>query len=79
MLDFFCWEYYVWIIEDDQPKLLKDSVVFTPIGTQNSIPSYLSFDPKRDLDFGKVAKLHRARGVSRQGPGFQRAARRLRS
>ena len=70
VFDLFCWKYYLWAMEGDQPQLLKASVVFTPLGTQIFIPGYLSFDPKRDLDFGKVAKLHRARGVSRQGPGF---------
>lgn len=49
---------------------LKASVVFTPLGTQIFIPGYLSFDSKRDLDFRKVAELHRARGIPRQGKGF---------
>jgi len=70
VFDLFCWKYYLWAMEGDQPQLLKASVVFTPLGTQIFIPGYLSFDSKRDLDFGKVAKLHRARGVPRQGPGF---------
>ncbi len=70
VFDLFCWKYYLWAMEGDQPQLLKASVVFTPLGTQIFIPGYLSFDSKRDLDSGKVAKLHRARGVSRQGPGF---------
>jgi hypothetical protein len=70
VFDLFCWKYYLWAMKGDQPQLLKASVVFTPLGTQIFIPGYLSFDSKRDLDFGKVAKLHRARGVARQGPGF---------
>jgi len=70
VFDLFCWKYYLWAMDGDQPQLLKASVVFTPLGTQIFIPGYLSFDPKRDFDFGKVAKLHRARGVSRQGKGF---------
>ena len=57
-------------MEDERPQLLKASVVFTPLGTQIFIPGYLSFDPKRDLDFKKIASLHRARGINRQGPGF---------
>ena len=68
--DLFCWKYYLWGMEGDQPLLLKTSVVFTPYGTQLFIPGYMSFDPKRDFDFSKVTKLHRARGISRQGPGF---------
>jgi hypothetical protein len=75
VFDLFCWKYYLWAMDGDQPQLLKASVVFTPLGTQIFIPGYLSFDPKRDLDFGKVAKLHRARGVSRQGKGFSEGRR----
>ncbi|MEQ1747996.1 MAG: hypothetical protein ABL974_01130 [Prosthecobacter sp.] len=70
VFDLFCWKYYLWCMEGDRPHLLKASVVFTPLGTQIFIPGYLSFDPKRDLDFKKVASLHRARGITRQGPGF---------
>jgi hypothetical protein len=70
VFDLFCWKYYLWSMEDDRPHLLKASVVFTPLGTQIFIPGYLSFDPKRDLDFKKIADLHKARGITRQGPGF---------
>lgn len=70
VFDLFCWKYYLWAMDGDTPQLLKASVVFTPLGTQIFIPGYLSFDPKRDLNFGKIAKLHRARGVTRQGKGF---------
>jgi hypothetical protein len=70
VFDLFCWKYYLWAMKGDEPLLLKASVVFTPFGTQIFIPGYLSFDPKRDLDFNKITKLHRARGVQRQGPGF---------
>lgn len=70
LFDFFCWKYYLWGMEGDTPLLLKTTVVFTPFGTQLFIPGYLSLDPKRDLDFSKVMRLHRARGVARQGPGF---------
>lgn len=68
--DLFCWKYYLWGMKGDHPLLLKTSVVFTPFGTQLFIPGYLSFDPKRDLDFSKITRLHRARGIARQGPGF---------
>lgn len=70
IFDLFCWKYYLWGMKGDHPLLLKTSVVFTPFGTQIFIPGYLSFDPKRDLDFSKVMRLHRARGIERQGPGF---------
>ena len=62
LFDLFCWKYYLWGMEGDTPLLLKTSVVFTPYGTQLFIPGYLSLDPKRDLDFSKVTRLHRARG-----------------
>jgi hypothetical protein len=45
-------------------------VVFTPFGTQIFIPGYISFDPKRDLKLGVLSRLHRARGIRRQGEGF---------
>jgi len=77
VFDLFCWKYYLWGIKGDQPLLLKTSVVFTPYGTQLFIPGYLSFDPKRDLDFSKVMRLHRARGIARQGPGFSVGRREL--
>lgn len=70
LFDFFCWKYYLWAMEGDRPHLLKPSVVFTPLGTQIFIPGYLSFDSKRDLDFGAITQLHRARGVPRQGETF---------
>lgn len=70
VFDLFCWKYYLWGMKGDEPLLLKASVVFTPFGTQIFIPGYLSFDPKRDLDFARITQLHRARGIQRQGPGF---------
>ena len=70
LFDLFCWKYFLWGMDGDKPLLLKASVVFTPYGTQIFIPGYLSLDPKRDLNFSNVTKLHRARGVPRQGPGF---------
>lgn len=77
LFDFLCWKYYLWGMDDDTPLLLKTSVVFTPYGTQLFIPGYLSLDPKRDLDFSKVMRLHRARRIARQGPGFSIGRREL--
>ena len=70
VFDLFCWKYFLWAMKGDEPLLMKPSVVFTPFGTQIFIPGYISFDPKRDLKLGLVSKLHRARGVRRQGKGF---------
>lgn len=68
--DLFCWKYYLWGMQDGVPLLLKPSVVFTPYGTQIFIPGYLSFDARRDLDFSRISQLHKARGITRQGPAF---------
>jgi hypothetical protein len=73
VFDVFCWKYYLWAMKGDEPLLMKPSVVFTPFGTEIFIPGYIGFDPKRDLKLGVVAKLHRARGVRRQGAGFSAA------
>lgn len=70
IFDFFCWKYFLWGMERDQPLLLKTSVVATPHGTQIFIPGYISFDPRRDLNYPAISRLHKARGVSRQGPGY---------
>ena len=70
VFDLFCWKYFLWAMKGDEPLLMKPSVVFTPFGTQIFIPGYISFDPKRDLKLGLVSKLHRARGVRRQGKAF---------
>lgn len=77
VFDLFCWKYYLWGMKGDEPLLLKASVVFTPFGTQIFIPGYLSFDPKRDLDFAKITQLHRARGIQRQGRGFSVGRKKL--
>ena len=74
IFDFFCWKYFLWGMEGDRPLLLKTSVVVTPHGTQIFIPGYLSFDLRRDLDLPRINRLHRARGVPRQG--FKMSSRR---
>jgi len=53
---------------EDRPLLLKLSVNLTPFSTMIEVPKYWSFDPKRDLKWGAVTKLHRMREVPRQGP-----------
>ena len=62
---------------EDKPLLLKLSVNLTAFGTLIEIPKYWSFDPKRDVNWGEVTKLHRMREVKRQGPKLSpsRAAR----
>ena len=70
VFDFFCWKYFLWGMQGDTPLLLKTSVVFTPHGTQIFVPGYVSFDPRRDLNYPAITRLHKARGVPRQGPGY---------
>ncbi len=45
----------------------KLAVTLTPFGTQIFIPGFWSLDPTRDINWAKVTRLHRARGISRQG------------
>ena len=54
-------------MEGDKPLLQKLSVNVTPFGTMIFIPRYWSFDHNRDLRWRAVTRLHRARGVPRQG------------
>ena len=68
--DLLCWKYCLWGVGRGRPLLLKPSVVVTPYGTQIFIPAYLSLDFKRDLNLGLITRLHRARGIQRQGEGF---------
>lgn len=71
VFDLFCWKWYLWGLAGDTPLLLKPSVNITAYGTQLFIPGYLSLDPKRDLDFTRITRLHRARGsVKKQGAAF---------
>ena len=82
VFDLFCWKYFFWGMKKNAPLLLKPSVVFTPFGTQIFVPGFLSFDAKRDLDLGLISRLHRARGIPRQGgkmsPGRAELASRTR-
>ena len=77
VFDLFCWKYFLWGMHGDEPLLMKPSVVFTPLGTSIFIPGYLSFDAKRDLNFGAINKIHKARGIRRQGTGFSESRQKL--
>ena len=68
VFDAFCHKWNLYGVEKDRPLLLKLTVNVTPYGTVIMIPKYWSFDPKRDLKWGAVTKLHRVREVKRQGP-----------
>jgi len=65
--DAFCLRWNLYGMQHDQPLLLKLAVNLTPYGTMIHIPSYWSFDPKRDIRWDAIARLHRARVPGRQG------------
>ena len=65
--DAFCLRWNLYGMQNDEPLLLKLSVNITPYGTMILIPSYWSFDPKRDIRWDAIASLHRARVPGRQG------------
>jgi hypothetical protein len=54
-------------MQGDEPLPLKLSVNLSPYGTMIHIPAYWSFDPKRDIRWDEIAKLHRVRVHGRQG------------
>ena len=68
VFDAFCHRWNLYGMESDKPLLLKLTVNLTPYGTMIVVPSYWSFDAKRDLKWKAIKALHRARCVSRQGP-----------
>jgi len=68
VFDAFCHRWNLYGMEHEKPLLLKLSVNLTPFSTMIEIPKYWSFDPKRDLQWGAVTKLHKIREVKRQGP-----------
>ena len=65
--DAFCMRWHLYGMMGDQPLLLKLSVNLTAFGTMIHIPAYWSFDPKRDIRWDAIARLHRARVPARQG------------
>ena len=65
--DAFCLRWNLYGMRHDEPLLLKLAVHLTPYGTMIHIPAYWSFDPKRDIRWDAIAKLHRARVSRRQG------------
>ena len=65
--DAFCLRWNLYGMQNDKPLLLKLAVNLTPYGTMIHIPAYWSFDPKRDIRWDAIAKLHRTRVPGRQG------------
>jgi len=68
LFDAMCYRWRLYGMEKDRPLLLKVSVNPTPHGTMIVIPRYLSLDPRRDLDWKLIGRLHRCRGAEKQGP-----------
>jgi hypothetical protein len=68
VFDFFCWKWFLYGMRGDEPLVQKLAYSMNPYGTMIFIPGYWSFDPKRDLNWDKILRLHRARGIGRQGP-----------
>jgi hypothetical protein len=65
--DAFCLRWNLYGMQNDEPLLLKLAVNITPFGTMIHIPSYWSFDQKRDIRWDAIASLHRTRVPGRQG------------
>lgn len=65
--DAFCLRWNLYGMQNDSPLPLKLAVNITPYGTLIHIPAYWSFDPKRDICWNELAKLHRTRVPGRQG------------
>jgi len=65
--DLFCWKWFLYGMRDDDPLLEKLTYTLTPYGTQIFIPGYWNFDPARDINWKSVTRLHRARGLEKQG------------
>jgi hypothetical protein len=83
--DAFCLRWNLYGMQHNEPLLLKLAVNLTPYGTMIHIPAYWSFDPKRDIRWDAIAKLHRVRVPGRQGKALaegladrMRAAKKLR-
>ena len=75
--DAFCLRWNLFGMRHDEPLPLKLTVDLTPYGTMIHIPAYWSFDPKRDIRWDAIAKLHRTR-VPRP-PGRRAGRRRCRT
>lgn len=67
VFDLFCWKWFLYGMRDDDPLLEKLTYTLTPYGTQIFIPGYWNFDPARDINWKSVTRLHRARGLEKQG------------
>ncbi|MEI7729730.1 MAG: hypothetical protein WCO56_09155 [Verrucomicrobiota bacterium] len=67
VFDAFCLRWNLFGMKYDHPLTFKLSVNLSAYGTMIHIPAYWSFDPKRDICWDAIAKLHRVRVPKRQG------------
>jgi hypothetical protein len=65
--DAFCLRWNLYGMQYDDPLVLKLAVNITPFGTMIHIPAYWSLDPKRDIRWDAITRLHRTRVQGRQG------------
>jgi hypothetical protein len=68
LFDALCYRWKLYGMEHDRPLLLKLSINPTPHGTMIVIPRHWSLDPRRDLQWTLINRLHRAQGAKKQGP-----------
>lgn len=69
--DAFCMRWNLYGMQHDAPLLLKLSVTLTPNATMIVVPAYWSFDPKRDIRWEAIARLHRSRARLKQGAALK--------
>ena len=67
LFDTFCHRWSLYGMHGDRPLLLKPTVNLTPFGTMIFVPNYWSLDPKRDLRWPSVTRLHQLGRRRRQG------------
>lgn len=65
--DAFCLRWNLYGMLHDEPLLLKLAVNVTPHSTMIIIPSFWSFDAKRDIRWDAIKKLHGIRVPHKQG------------
>jgi len=65
--DLFCWKWFLYGMKNNEPLVEKLTFTLTPFGTQVFIPGYWSLDAARDIGWKEVIRLHRARGIGKQG------------
>jgi len=77
--DAFCLRWNLLGMLHDEPLPLKLTVTMSAYVTSIHIPAYWSFDPKRDIRWDAITRLHRVRVAGRQGAAIaENKAQRMR-